>query len=153
MRALAHPAVGAVVIGPRGGKYERTSSGRLRHLSQAEIHHLEQRVRGVLTPDLLKPEFKRQCAGKPASFGHCYAASEAMYHTLGGKEAGWTPQSIRHEGSPHWFLKHESGKILDPTGDQFKTPVPHDQAVGKGFLTKVPSKRAREIMRRLAVKP
>ncbi len=112
-------------------------------------HDIADRVRNVLTADLLKPEYRKNAIGKPNSFGHCYSGSEACYYLLGGKSAGWTPQNIRHESSSHWFLKHKSGEILDPTEDQFETPVPHEKAIGKGFLTKTPSKRAREIMRRI----
>lgn len=106
-------------------------------------------IRGVLSPDLLKPAYRRSAAGKPASYGHCYAASEAAYHLLGGKAKGWTPQSIQHEGGPHWFLRHRSGAVLDITDDQFQTPVPHGRAVGKGFLTRLPSARARAIIDRV----
>lgn len=120
---------------------------RRRTTPHDNVQELVERVRGALTPDLLKPAYRT--ADRPNSSGHCYAASEACFHLLGGKTAGWTPQSIRHEGVSHWFLKHRSGKVLDPTGDQFETPVPYEKAVGKGFLTREPSKRAREIMRRV----
>ena len=148
MRAIRSKASAAtgVVRGPRGGRYVRTQSGKLRSVSEAEVRALEASIRSVLHPGLLKPEFRKSCEGKPASYGHCYAASEAAYHALGGKEAGWTPQNVKHENAPHWFLKHASGRILDPTADQFKTPVPYERAVGKGFLTKEPSKRARAIL-------
>lgn len=103
------------------------------------------KVRSVLTDDLRKAPYKGNC--NPMT-GHCYVASEAMYHALGGKDAGWTPHQITHEGSPHWFLRHKSGAIVDPTADQFKTPVPYDKARGKGFLTKKPSKRAQIVLER-----
>ncbi len=112
--------------------------------SQQELVEL---VRDALTPDLLKPIYRS--TGRPNSSGHCYAASEALFHLLGGKAAGWVPQSIRHEGVSHWFLKHRLGEIIDATEDQFETPVPHERAVGRGFLTWEPSKRASEIMRRV----
>lgn len=81
--------------------------------------------------------------------GNCYVASEALYHLLGGKAAGWTPMCMRHEGSTHWFLRHRSGLILDPTRPQFRTPPDYPRARGKGFLTKQPSRRARELMDRI----
>lgn len=115
--------------------------------------HLASLIRNVLTPDLLKPEYRRRSRGRPASYGHCYAASEAAYHLLGGREAGWTPQNIRHEGAPHWFLRHKDGRVLDITEDQFETPVPHDRAIGKGFLTRTPSARARAIIGRVRSQP
>lgn len=114
---------------PRGGQWTSTVK----------------KVRSVLTDDLRKVPYKGAC--NPMT-GHCYVASEALYHALGGKEAGWTPHNITHEGSPHWFLKHKDGAIIDPTADQFKTPVPYAKAKGKGFLTKQPSKRAKEVLRR-----
>ncbi len=77
--------------------------------------------------------------------GHCYIASEIMYHALGGKEAGFTPQTIQHEGGPHWFLRDKEGNVIDPTAQQFATPVPYEKARGCGFLTKHPSKRAQQL--------
>lgn len=105
-------------------------------------------VRASLSDDLLKPQYRAQPNRRPTT-GHCYAASEAVYHLLGGKDAGWTPVRIRHEGGPHWFLRHTDGTVLDPTGDQFDTPVPYATGTGCGFLTRSPAARAREILRRV----
>ena len=107
---------------------------------------LIEEVRGCLSEDLRKPAYR----GNPNPVaGHCYIASEALYHTLGGKEAGWTPQNIRHEGGPHWYLKHQDGTILDPTADQFRTPVPYEKGHGCGFLTRPPSARTQVILDRM----
>lgn len=104
-------------------------------------------VRGALSDDLRKPEYR---GAKNCMAGHCYVASEALYHLLGGKEAGWTPHHISHEGGPHWFLKNRhSGKVLDATADQFETPVPYRLGRGKGFLTAMPSKRASTVISRV----
>jgi len=81
--------------------------------------------------------------------GNCYVTSEALYHLLGGKEAGWTPMNLRHEGDSHWFLRHSSGLMLDPTSPQFATPPDYSKARGRGFLTRRPSKRAQQLMARL----
>lgn len=84
--------------------------------------------------------------------GNCYVTSEALYHLLGGKAAGWKPMTMRVYDPlgrimpTHWFLKHESGLILDATAKQFYDPLDYSQARGRGFLTKKPSKRARELM-------
>jgi hypothetical protein len=78
--------------------------------------------------------------------GNCYATCEALYHLLGGKQAGFKPMRMRHEGDSHWFLRHESGLILDPTASQFKSLPDYQRAVGCGFLTKQPSKRAQLLM-------
>lgn len=86
-------------------------------------------------------------------YGNCYAASEALYHILGGKRKGWKAMRM-HVGRPgwddnHWFLKHESGLIIDPSVRQFKRKPRYERGVGCGFLTKKPSKRAKKLMRDL----
>lgn len=104
-------------------------------------------VRCQLSDDLRKKPYRGNA--NPVA-GHCYVASEALFHRLGGKSAGWTPQSIQHEGGPHWYLKHQDGTILDATADQFETPVPYEQGRGCGFLTRQPSKRTQAVLDQLA---
>ena len=49
------------------------------------------------------------------------------------------------------FLTHkETGENIDLTSSQFKSPVPYEKAIGKGFLTKQPSKRAQELIHRVS---
>lgn len=103
-------------------------------------------VRTCLSEELRKKAYRDH--PNPVA-GHCYVASEVIYHELGGKEAGWTPQVIRHEGGPHWYLKHTDGRVIDPTCDQFETPVAYDEGKGCGFLTKQPSKRSQKVLARL----
>ena len=113
-------------------------------------HQIVTNVREHLTDDLRSAKFRgHECK----TAGHCYVASEAVYHSLGGKAAGYTPMQIKHEGTSHWFLKHSSGKIIDATSDQFATAVPYEKAKGRGFLTKEPSRRARILMSRLESNP
>jgi hypothetical protein len=82
----------------------------------------------------------------------CYPASEALYHAAGGKRAGWKPVYVKHEGTPHWFLRDPKGRPVDLTADQFDTPVPYDEGTGKGFLTKCPSKRSKTILERAKIR-
>lgn len=102
-------------------------------------------IRAVLADDI-KPEDK---GPQHCMKGHCYVAAETLHHLLGGAEAGWTPHNINHEGGPHWFLKHAGGRVLDPTADQFHSPIPYDKGQGKGFLTALPSARTKEVLERL----
>jgi hypothetical protein len=82
--------------------------------------------------------------------GNCYVTSEAVYHLLGGRRSGWRPYQIHWQGTSHWFLGHpKTGLILDLTVWQFKRPPPYGLSKQKGWLTKRPSKRARELMGRL----
>ena len=112
----------------------------------AEQRELVKDVRSCLSEELRKKDYRDH--PNPVA-GHCYVASETIYHKLGGKDAGWTPQTIRHEGGPHWYLKNADGTVIDPTADQFETAVPYDQGRGCGFLTSQPSKRSRQVIARL----
>lgn len=110
------------------------------------------RVRAALSPDLLPPAWRR--ANPPFPAGYCYVASEALYHLLGGREAGWTPMRARVGEGTHWYLRHQDGTILDPTADQFP---PYEQAPiylrgrGCGFLTRNPSRRTRVLLERVGL--
>lgn len=115
--------------------------------SDSSRRSLVESVRSCLSEDLRKKEYRNH--PNPVA-GHCYVASEALYHRLGGKSAGWTPQSIQHEGGPHWYLKNSDGRLIDPTADQFETPVPYQLGKGCGFLTRQPSKRAQQVLDQLA---
>jgi hypothetical protein len=85
--------------------------------------------------------------------GNCYVVSEALYHLLGGKAAGWVPKRFRFRRDTHWFLYNVlTDQRLDPTVSQFKVPPSHDRyatAKSGGFLTKTPSKRAKALMKTL----
>jgi len=85
--------------------------------------------------------------------GHCYVVAEAYRELADGMGSQhWKPMFVRHEGAPHWFLKHKkTGEILDLTEAQFDSPVPYDKARGKGFLTRQPSRRARVMMSRTGI--
>jgi hypothetical protein len=78
--------------------------------------------------------------------GNCYVTSEALYHLLGGRNAGWKAMRMRHEGDTHWFLQHKSGLIVDATAEQFSVRPDYSKSIGTGFLTKRPSKRAKGLM-------
>lgn len=82
------------------------------------------------------------------TFGHCYVATEAAFHLLGGKRKGWRSFYLDcGNDESHWFLKHQSGFIFDVTAKQFNNvPIEYTKARGMGFLTKKPSKRARKLI-------
>jgi phage gpG-like protein len=124
-----------------------------------EANNFEQslikKIQSVLTKDLLIPEWAKKLEqGKHHPFaGHCYAASEALYHLLGGKEKGYKP--MRGKGlnnETHWWIVDKDGNKLDPTAEQFYfvgLKPPYEAGKGSGFLTKNPSKRAQEIIKRI----
>lgn len=82
--------------------------------------------------------------------GNCYVTSEALYHLLGGKAQGWRAMRMRWEGDTHWFLVNtRTNQIVDATRAQFKRTPDYTLAVGTGFLTRTPSKRAQSMMVRM----
>ena len=113
---------------------------------------LIRRIQAKLTPDLLAPEYDWPTGRRLADRvrGHCYVASEALFHMLGGLDSGWYSCQGRVEGVSHWWLENERGDVLDPTGAQFER-VPDYLMAGqpRGFLTRQPSARAFELLRRL----
>jgi hypothetical protein len=97
---------------------------------------------------------KREGSISPLA-GHCSVASEALYHMLGGKAAGWTPQVMRVSETTHWFLRHADGTVIDATADQFETDPDRSLARGCGFPTPArglptppPSRRAQTVIER-----
>ena len=94
--------------------------------------------------DLRRPDYK----GNPNFYaGHCYVASEAIYHLAKKEGITLKPMFVYHEHTPHWYLS-DSGEVLDPTKEQFSTSVDYSAGKGKGFLTKRPSKRATTLIKR-----
>ena len=104
---------------------------------------LVKRVQACLSDDFRKSKYRGN--SNPLA-GHCYVASEALYHLLGGKDSGWKPMVMRIGGETHWFLLSRSGDLLDATASQFKELPAYSQATGCGFLTKKPSKRAQKLI-------
>jgi hypothetical protein len=120
-------------------------------LAQSECERL---VRQVLTPDLLTPQYRKDWTPAHPTYGHCYAAAEACWYLLGGKDAGWKPMVFNDGTITHWWLQHTSGEICDPTADQYlrwghDCIPPHDEGRGCGFLTRQPSRRAQVILDRV----
>jgi hypothetical protein len=104
---------------------------------------LEDKVKAALTPELLKPEYR--VPGAHHLYGHCYVASEAMYH-LEAKAKGFKPHSVRVGQVVHWYLEHTDGRRIDLTSEQFPFPMDYAKGRGRGFLTREPSKRTRIVM-------
>jgi len=110
-----------------------------------DLARLIERVRAELTDDLLRPE-SLNAPRRTSSAGHCYVASETIYHLTGRV---LRPVRIVHENTPHWFLIDADGNVVDATADQFATPVPYDEGRRRPFRTRRPSKRAQTLIRRV----
>ena len=141
---LSYEAGQASFIAPRPAYLDRQVS------SDPEVNRIGVAIREVLSDKdlvrsskLLKPEYLEI---ETPMAGHCYVASEALYHAMGGKEAGWVPEGTRWGGFPHWWLRSPSGEQVDLTAEQFDEPVPYEAGRGQGFLTKLPSRRAQVVL-------
>lgn len=119
----------------------------------ANIDHIVSAVQQSLKDE----DRQAQYQGHPNPLrGHCSVATEAVYFLAGGKKSGLTPHTIRVSPEEvHWFLKDQSGKVIDPTAGQFDHPVEYEQSRGRGFPTpkhglddQPPSKRAQKVIER-----
>lgn len=115
------------------------------------LQTLVRAVQEALSPELLKPGF----AGQHPHAGHCYVASEALYHALGGPASPWRPARARDErGVTHWWLQDAQGGILDATAGQYlecgRKP-PYASGRRGGFLTRRPSRRTTALLRRVKI--
>ena len=96
--------------------------------------------------DLRRPRYR----GNPHPLsGHCYVASEALFHVLKGLGYTVKPMFIRHEGEPHWYLQVDGVGVVDPTAGQFTSAPDYSAGRGRGFLTTEPSKRAETLLQRV----
>jgi hypothetical protein len=122
------------------------------------VESLVARAVSCLSDDLRRPPWRG--SDEPLA-GHCYVACEALYH-LGLREQGWRPARARYgtkKHETHWILVNRTdfGELewIDPTRGQFlgRWPLPpYCEFREGGFLTREPSARARELMRRMGRK-
>ena len=115
---------------------------------------LIRKIQSVLRPELLSKKWqkyvKQYRLNKYA--GHCYYASEALYH-LWGKSNGYRPRRVMvmsfdmgDQMISHWYLQNDKGKIIDITAKQFSNSVPYKDGKRAAFMTKTPSKHAKVLM-------
>lgn len=49
-----------------------------------------QEIQSALTDELLREKYRSDVH---PLYGHCYVATEALYHLLGAEDSDWTPHS------------------------------------------------------------
>jgi hypothetical protein len=70
--------------------------------------------------------------------GQCDNAASMFKFLAGGSQLGWKTQRLTKKewpeagGVSHYYLKHESGVIVDPTGEQFPDSLPVPYSKGRG---------------------
>lgn len=120
----------------------------------SDAETLMKRIQMVLRPEDLKPEYRAINASNPM-YGHCYVATEVLYHILrrSSKSEGFKPhRGTDDKGVSHWWLQDSKGNILDPTKEQYLSvgrKPPYENGKRSTFRTKQPSYRAVRVMDRL----
>lgn len=107
-------------------------------------------IRKHLTDDLLLPKYRKKIR-RTNTAGHCYVATETLYHLLGpNNKKKYKPYYIKVNGVTHWYLMSDNQlEILDPTYDQFPNFPNYSAGKRAAFLTKSPSKRSKILMARI----
>jgi hypothetical protein len=128
-----------------------------------EIDQLISCIQSNLTEDLLKSEY-REHNRVNQMFGHCYVATETLYHFLkqeyvieknfGVRQTDeFSPHHSKDEnGITHWWLQDQMGNKLDLTVDQYLSQdrqPPYENSRKGAFLTKQPSRRSQELINRV----
>lgn len=110
-------------------------------------------IRKKLTDDLLLPKYRRR-KRLTNTAGHCYVASETLYHLLSNRQRKkYKPYYLKLNGITHWFLMTDDKiNILDPTYDQFLQLPNYGNGKRAAFLTKKPSKRSKILIDRIKKK-
>ena len=97
----------------------------------------------VRHPELLKAKYRSDTGRHPMT-GHCYVASEALYHLR--PDLDLHPVAMRVGDDVHWWLVDDDGNDHDITRGQFGGTVVEFEGTGRGFLTKKPSRRAQQVI-------
>jgi len=121
-----------------------------------KIDELINAIQMSLTPDLLKKKYRVTNKNNPM-FGHCYVATETLYHLLKKYNtddySNYKPCRGRdNKESVHWWLQDDQGNILDPTESQYISKglkPPYEKGRRGGFLTSKPSNRSKIVIKRV----
>ena len=109
-------------------------------------------IQEKLTPDLLKKPYREENSKNPM-FGHCYVATETLYHLIDNPMDFNIQYGKDERNITHWWLKDKkTNEIVDVTADQYYSQnliPPYDKGRNASFLTNFPSKRAKKLMERV----
>jgi hypothetical protein len=103
-----------------------------------------------LDDSLLKPKY-RKMPFRNKYTGHCYVATETLYHLLDDDEKEiYCPSILKINNDTHWFLKNKlDGTIIDITKNQYDFDINYNESRYSAFLTKAPSKRSQTLIHRI----
>ncbi len=139
------------------GRVETAKQRKAKRLEdlKGEEKKVVEKIQSALSVDLLKGKYSAEVSWPEHDVfrhiveGQCYVATEALFY-LYGRKNGYRPYERTDEnGNTHWWLANEEGEILDPTLQQIEKGFRYSEGKPRAFLTKRPSKRAKELIRRI----
>lgn len=116
-----------------------------------QINAISKKIVDNLSPNFLNKKFKGKIKNNYS--GHCYLASETLFHLTGGKDV-WSVRNARDSDNiVHWWLIYkQTGDIIDLTKRQytdFNIIPPYKKGKSGFFLTKKPSKRCLQLINKI----
>jgi hypothetical protein len=123
-------------------------------LQRFTLDQLSEAVTASLSNELRRKQYREN---KNPLAGHCYVASEALYHlhqAYGDKNIFLYSHQMYWENDSHWFLTAHNlttfeQHVIDLTVSQFKDTPDYVNARRAAFLTRYPSKRAIVVLHRV----
>lgn len=106
--------------------------------TEENLNRVIESIRCNLTIDLLpkKMQDRNINGGSNGTYGHCHTAAGVIYKIFGPKNVHMY-RALDDEGLYHWWVVDKSGKIVDPTSEQYtllgKVP-PYDKGQKAGLL-------------------
>jgi hypothetical protein len=131
----------------------------MKPINEHNMELLRVSISKVLSPDLLRKDWRTKAEGEHITYGHCYVAAEALFHLVGGHSSEFKPRYVKYFDASddmmctHWWLYSiKRNLIYDPTKEQYlhcNLEPPYHNKKTSGFLTIFPSKRAVIVMNRV----
>lgn len=88
--------------------------------TEENLNRVIESIRCNLSIDLLpkKMQDRNINGGSNGTFGHCHTAAGVIYKIFGPKNVHMH-RALDDEGIYHWWVVDKSGKIIDPTSEQY----------------------------------
>lgn len=121
--------------------------------NEENLSRVIESIRRNLSIDLLpkKMQDRNINGGSNGTFGHCHTAAGVIYKIFGPKNVHMH-RALDNEGIYHWWAVDKSGKIIDPTSEQYtllgKVP-PYANGQKSGMLGFAYKKRVLTLLSRV----
>lgn len=88
--------------------------------TEENLNRVIESIRCNLTIDLLPKKMQERniSGGSNGTYGHCHTAAGVIYKIFGPKHVHMY-RALDDEGLYHWWVVDKSGKIIDPTSEQY----------------------------------